>query len=135
VINIILIVFLLAGSLLYSLEYIAKENPNNSELFELAQLVKQNVPKNSLIVATTGNDPTILYLSDRKGWIPSPNAINQTYLFERAKEGATYLVGGYNFVQAYQSSMEEKDKKVIQEIVSQSSHRILSSEKFFLIKL
>jgi 4-amino-4-deoxy-L-arabinose transferase-like glycosyltransferase len=135
VINIILIVFLLAGSLFYSLEYMAKENPNNSELFELAQLVKQNVPKSSLIVATTGNDPTILYLSDRKGWIPSPNSINQTYLSERAREGAKYLVGGYNFVQAYQLSMEEKDQKIIQEIVSQSSYPILNSEKFFLIKL
>jgi hypothetical protein len=31
--------------------------------------------------------------------------------------------------------MEEKDKKAIKEIVSQSSHPILSSEKFFLIKL
>ena len=86
-------------------------------------------------MATTGNDPTILYLSDRKGWIPSPSAINQTYLSERAKEGATYLVGGYNFVQAYQSSIEEKDKKVIQAIVSQSSYPILNTEKFFLIKL
>jgi hypothetical protein len=86
-------------------------------------------------VATTGGDPTILYLSDRKGWIPSPNAINQTYLSERAKEGAKYLVGGYNFVQAYQLSMEEKDKKIIQKIISQSSYRILNSEKFFLIKL
>jgi 4-amino-4-deoxy-L-arabinose transferase-like glycosyltransferase len=135
VINIILVIFLLAGSLFYSLEYMAKENPNDSELFELAQIIKQTTPSNSLIVATTGGDPTILYLSDRKGWIPSPNAINQTYLSERAKEGAKYLVGGYNFVQAYQLSMEEKDKKIIQKIISQSSYRILNSEKFFLIKL
>ncbi|MCL1492564.1 MAG: hypothetical protein M1G31_17655 [Pseudanabaena sp. Salubria-1] len=113
----------------------AKENPNNSELFELAQIVKQTVPKNSLIVATTGNDPTILYLSDRKGWIPSPNAINQTYLSERAKEGAKYLVGGYNFVQAWTKSMEDGDKKNIREVISRSSNLILNSEKFFLIKL
>ncbi|MFZ4555307.1 MAG: ArnT family glycosyltransferase [Pseudanabaena sp.] len=135
VINIILAVFLFTSSLFYSLEYMAKENPNNSELFELAQIIQQTTPSNSLIVATTGGDPTILYLSHRKGWIPSPNAINQTYLSERAKEGATYLVGGYNFVQAYQLSMEEKDKKIIQEIVSKSSYPILNSKKFFLIKL
>jgi 4-amino-4-deoxy-L-arabinose transferase-like glycosyltransferase len=135
IINVIIVVFLLTGSLFYSLEYMTKENPNNSELFELAQIIKQTVPKNSLIIATTGNDPTILYLSDRKGWIPSPNAINQTYLLDRFKDGAKYLVGGYNFVQAYQSSMEEKDKKKIREVVSRSSNSILNSEKFFLIKL
>ena len=134
-INIILVVFVLAGSLFYSIEYMAKENSSGSELFELAQIIKQNVPKDSLIVATTGNDPTLLYLSDRKGWIPSPNSINQTYLSERAREGAKYLVGGYNFVQAYQLSMEEKDQKTIQAIVSQSSYPILNNDKFFLIKL
>ena len=112
-----------------------KENPINSELFELAQIIKQTTPRNSLIVATTGGDPTILYLSDRKGWIPSPNEINQTYLSTRAKEGAKYLLGGYNFVQTYQLFMEEKDRKSIQEIVSKSSSLLLNSEKFFLIKL
>ena len=135
IINVFLIIFLLAGSLFYSLEYMAKENPNNSELFELAQIIKQTTPSNSLIVATTGNDPTILYLSDRKGWNPSPNAINQTYLSERAKEGAKYLVGGYNFVQAWTTSMEDGDKKNIREVISRSSNLILNSEKFFLVKL
>jgi 4-amino-4-deoxy-L-arabinose transferase-like glycosyltransferase len=135
VINIILLIFLITGSIFYSIEYMTKENPINSELFELAQIIKQTTPRNSLIVATTGGDPTILYLSDRKGWIPSPNEINQTYLSTRAKEGAKYLLGGYNFVQTYQLFMEEKDRKSIQEIVSKSSSLLLNSEKFFLIKL
>jgi hypothetical protein len=134
-ISIILVIFLLVGSLFYSLEYIAKENTNDSELFELAQIIKQATPQNSLIVATTGGDPTILYLSNRKGWIPLPSSINLPFLSDKNKEGAKYLVAGYNFVQAYQVSMEEKDKKIIQEIVSQSSHPILSNKKFFLIKL
>ncbi|PZU99314.1 MAG: hypothetical protein DCE90_02010 [Pseudanabaena sp.] len=133
--RIILVIFLTISSLFYSLEYMAKEDPNYSELFELVQIVKQITPQNALIVATTGGDPTILYLSDRKGWIPSPSSINSTYLSDRAKEGAKYLIGGYNFVQAYQLSMEGKDKKLIQEIVYQSPHRILNNEKFFLIKL
>ena len=63
VINIILLIFLITGSIFYSMEYMTKENPINSELFELAQIIKQTTPRNSLIVATTGGDPTILYLS------------------------------------------------------------------------
>ncbi|AFY72274.1 PMT family glycosyltransferase, 4-amino-4-deoxy-L-arabinose transferase [Synechococcus sp. PCC 7502] len=135
IINILLIIFLMAGSLFYSVEYITKENPSNSELFELAQIIKQTVPKNSLIVVTTGNDPTILYLSERKGWIPTPDQINPAYLLDRAKDGAKYLAGGYNFVQTYQLAMAEKDKKIIKEIVSKSSSQLLNSEKFFLVKL
>jgi 4-amino-4-deoxy-L-arabinose transferase-like glycosyltransferase len=135
IINFGLIIFLLSGSIFYSLEYMAKENSSNSELFELAQVINQTIPKNSLIIATTGGDPTILYLSEKKGWIPSPNEINQEYLADRIKDGAKYLVGGYNFVQAYQLSMKESDQKKIREIVSQRSNQIVNNQKFFLVKL
>jgi len=134
-INISLVIFLITGSLFYSLEYMAKENISNSEMFELAKIINKTVPKNSLIVATTRNDPTILYLSHRKGWIPSPSVISQEYLMERTQEGAEYLVGGYNFVEAWTTSMEDTDKKRIHEIISHSSSHILNNEKFFLMKL
>jgi len=138
IVNIGLVVFLFVGSLFYSLEYMAKENPDNSELFEIAQIIKASIPQNSLIVTTTGGDPTILYLSEKKGWIPSPNQIDQVYLTDRVKDGAKYLVGGYNFVQAYQLSMEEADKKKIKQVISQLDYKIVDivdSQKFFLVKL
>jgi hypothetical protein len=135
IVNIGLVLFLLSGSIFYSLDYMDKENPNSSELFELAQIVKERIPKDSLIIVTTGGDPTFLYLSYKKGWATSPSVINQVYLSDRAKEGAKYLVGGYNFVETWTTSMEETDKKKIQEVVAQSPYQILTSNKFFLIKL
>jgi 4-amino-4-deoxy-L-arabinose transferase-like glycosyltransferase len=135
IVNIGLIFFLFTALIFYSLEYIDKENPNSSELFELAQIIKKRIPKDSLIIVTTGGDPTLLYLSHKKGWIVSPNIINQVYLSDRIKDGAKYLVGGYNFVQTYTTSMKDADKKKIQEIVAQSPSQILNSNKFFLIKL
>ena len=130
-----LVIFLSIASIFYSYEYMAKEVPQDSDLFELAQIVKQKVPKDSLIIATTGGDPTILYLSHHKGWVPSPEEVTKEYLSNRVKDRAEYFLGGYNFVQTWQTSMPKVDRERIQGIVSGSQSKIIDTKRFFLIKL
>lgn len=75
--------------------YMNSEDPKKSEVYELSQLIKHYTEENSLIIAVDNNDPTMLYLSNRKGWHMGSGSDweNREFLYEKINNGASYLAG------------------------------------------
>lgn len=61
-------------------------------VYKLAQKVEQITKETDLIISV-GGDPTLLYLSHRKGWRALPRQIDDALLNNRASSGATCLAG------------------------------------------
>jgi 4-amino-4-deoxy-L-arabinose transferase-like glycosyltransferase len=109
--------------------YMRKEDPPSSETFQLAEMVKQKTAEHDLIIAVDGNDPTLLYLSHRKGWHALPDQLNQSFLSERIKRGAKYLVGDHK-------SFEEKSaQQELKSVLSDNYQVLFDDGRSFIIKL
>ena len=83
------------------LDYWSKENPERSDIWAQAQQIKNATPKNKPLISVTAGDPTLLYLSDRKGWLLTPEAVNKDLLSNLKKEGASAVVGSWNKIENY----------------------------------
>lgn len=81
--------------------YMKYEDPKNSQEFKLAQKVQLLTQKGSLLIALDAIDPTILYLSDRKGWHLMPGELTIGNLELRKKMGAGYFIGLKKFIRSY----------------------------------
>jgi hypothetical protein len=93
---------LLATSLvILSVDYWARERPATDPTWALAQRVRQETPAGALLVSVTGGDPTLLYLSHRKGWLQQPEAVDAALLRQRQLEGATHVVGLWQRIESY----------------------------------
>ena len=95
------------------LDYWSKENPNKSDIWAQAQEIKTTTPKNKPLISVTAGDPTLLYLSERKGWLVTPEAVNNELLSALRKEGASAVVGSWNKIENYS---EFKDGPVKQKL-------------------
>lgn len=91
---------LVTGSIIYATGYMSVEKPEQSELIKLADQIKSITPKDALVISSTGGDPTLLYLSDRQGWLIDRD-INEKYISSKQKLGAKYLVGSFDFIENY----------------------------------
>ena len=78
-----------------------------------AQEIKTTTPKNKPLISVTAGDPTLLYLSERKGWLVTPEAVNDELLSALKKEGASAVVGSWNKIENYS---EFKDGPVKQKL-------------------
>ncbi|MBM3125724.1 MAG: phospholipid carrier-dependent glycosyltransferase [Chloroflexi bacterium] len=88
-------IFISSAYAYYSI-YFQGEDPRKSLDYELAQHVRSQTEKGSLIVAIDGGDPTLLYLSERKGWHGTfTEILDKEYLDQLISEGAKYVVGSY----------------------------------------
>lgn len=77
--------------------YIQHEDKESSAELKLAERVKELTEEGALIItADRTGDPTILYLSHRKGWRTQVSSIDDTFIGERVKKGAKYLVGNHS---------------------------------------
>ncbi len=125
---------LVASTAFYSIDYRSKENVDRSLVFELAQQVKYNTEPNSKIIATTGGDPSLLYLAHRKGWIVNPIALTPDWVKDKQKQGATYLVGSFGFVESYVLALDENQRRAIETVI-QSQGRRFQEKDNFIVKL
>jgi hypothetical protein len=93
----ILIFIILAGiivprsyKLLYPSMYTLSEHP--IRVLNLAKLIKENTPKDSLIITATGHGlPEALYYADRRGWHIDYNEATINKLRQYAQNGATHF--------------------------------------------
>ncbi|MTJ07593.1 glycosyltransferase family 39 protein [Anabaena sp. UHCC 0204] len=122
------------GSIIYSVDYMFKESTDKSEVIKLAQLVKQNTEPRSLIISTTGGDPTLLYLSHQKGWLINHSDITEEYIISRIKLGANYLVGSFKFVESYNLFVNDDQKQKITSILKKYPNTV-ENENSFISKL
>ena len=125
-----IILTFISSAAFYSIDYIAKENPTTSPVFALAQQIKASTEPNALVIATTGGDPTLLYLSHRKGWLINPANVTSTGLAQNIEQGAEYLVGSFDFVESYTGSMGEGEQQVIRNVLQQYPNTIESSRQY-----
>jgi 4-amino-4-deoxy-L-arabinose transferase-like glycosyltransferase len=109
---------LITGSLIYSLDYMQIEKTDKSAVFQLAQQVKSITPKNELIISSTGGDPTLLYLTDHRGWLVNPKDLTTDFIASKKKLGATYLVGSFNLIESYNKKVDDNQKQKINHILS-----------------
>ena len=125
---------LTASSTIYIIDYMFKERIDKSAVLQLSQQVKQNTEAESLIISSTGSDPTLLYLSHRKGWLINHSDVTEEYILSRAKFGAKYLVGSFNFVESYNLVVNDNQKQAINNILNKYPN-LLKDGVNFIAKL
>jgi 4-amino-4-deoxy-L-arabinose transferase-like glycosyltransferase len=104
-----------------------KEDIRFSDKFELSKYVKHYTKKNSLIIAIDKGDPTLLYLSDRKGWRAHPEQINNSFLDKKIQRGAKYVVGTYEVFGKFPQKLKL--------LLSSRYQVILDNRIFFIVKI
>ncbi|TAE57490.1 MAG: hypothetical protein EAZ76_12585 [Nostocales cyanobacterium] len=123
---------IITGSLIYTIDYMFKENSNKSATYQLAQIVKQKTEPKSLMIFTTGGDPTLMYLSHRKGWLINPSQLTSEYLETQIKSGAKYLISSFKFIESYKFYVDENQKQNILNILTKYPN-ILKNENQELV--
>ena len=124
------------------IDYWDLENPNNQPVWHTADLVKNNTNSSDLIISVTGGDPTLLYLSDRNGWLISPVNLNQKRILEWKNEGAKFIAGSWEVIESYNSFSDIELKEDMRQIFCSSSINFKFSqnacntkEKSYLVRL
>ena len=107
-----------------------KERTNNSDVFQLAQIIKKNIKSDSLTIFTTGGDPTLMYLSHRKGWLVAPSHITEEDIMSKTKLGANYLAGSFKFVESYNLFVDDDQKHKVNNILSKYPSLINNKDAF-----
>ncbi|PZO57998.1 MAG: hypothetical protein DCF15_06180, partial [Phormidesmis priestleyi] len=130
-----LVVTLLTGSAIYTIDYMLPENPASSAVYLLAELVNKYTPPNAKVLTTTGGDPTLLYLSHRKGWMISPEEVSPERLSAAVGDGADFLVGSYEIVQSYADFTDESQKENIRELLEDRPSPLVNNEISFIAPL
>jgi 4-amino-4-deoxy-L-arabinose transferase-like glycosyltransferase len=90
------VIVLLSFILIPVLSFLRIQNTLRSEtydsnVFKIADAVKQNSIANDLIVTVCDGNPIYLYISQRKGWTIVPQNIDEAYLKEKCINGARLL--------------------------------------------
>ncbi|NJL86944.1 MAG: hypothetical protein HC886_14805 [Leptolyngbyaceae cyanobacterium SM1_1_3] len=126
---------LTTGSVIYSLDYMRREAIDSSDVYALAQQVKALTPTKALIVSATGGDPTLLYLSHRRGWLIHPDALSAAQLDAFSAEGADYLVGSYSTIESYTSFDNSAQKQAIRTLIDNRYRPVINSDQFFIVDI
>ena len=77
----------------------------------------------------TAGDPTMLYLSDRKGWLISPKDISKKTIIKFKEKGAKYISGSWEVIESYNKFSDEKVKSNINKILCNSSNSLETLRK------
>jgi 4-amino-4-deoxy-L-arabinose transferase-like glycosyltransferase len=108
--------------LILGVDYWGREQPAGDPTWALAQRVRRETPAGALLVSVTGGDPTLLYLSHRKGWLQQPGAVDAALLQQRQLEGATHVVGLWKRIESYQPFTDGPDKARLRRLLDGDSH-------------
>jgi hypothetical protein len=105
----------ITGSIIYITGYMSAEKPAQSDVLKFAEQVKSMTPKDALIVSSTGGDPTLLYLADRRGWVVNRDATAEL-ISSKQKLGAEYLVGSFDLIENYHRLDDNQQQATNREI-------------------
>ena len=135
VLSALLVLTLITSAAIYTIDYVWEENPANSEVAYLSLIVNKYVPEGSKILATTGSDPTMLYLANRKGWMISPEEVTPERIESAIEDGADYFVGSYEIVENYAEFADESQKENIRQILNERYPAIVNDSRTFVSAL
>lgn len=130
-----LALMIVAGSAIYTIDYMMPEALGRSEVYALAQQVQANTPANARVVAVTAGDPNLLYLADRKGWLTGPGEVTQEFVEAKAAAGADYLVGSYQVVESHSAFTNEAQKAAIRSLIDDHLDAVIQTERFYIARL
>ncbi|MGB3296795.1 MAG: glycosyltransferase family 39 protein [Phormidesmis sp.] len=130
-----LVLTLVTGSTIYTIDYMLPEIPANSTVYLLADLVDKYTPSNAKVLTTTGGDPTLLYLSHLKGWMISPEEVSAERLKAAVDDGADFFVGSYKIVQSYADFTDESQQETIRELLKQGPFPLVNDKVSFIAPL
>ena len=120
-INLFISLLCFASLIILKLDYWDLENPHNQPVWHTADLVRKSTNNSDLIVSVTGADPTLLYLSNRKGWLMSPENINYKILSELRNQGAKYIAGSWEVIESYNRFVDNRQKENLKQMFCGSS--------------
>lgn len=132
---VVIVLTLITGSAIYTIDYMWPENPSDSKVYELAEQVRRFTPPDAKVLTTTGGDPTLLYLAHRHGWMISPAEVTPERLDAAAGDGASFFVGSYEIVQSYADFVDESQKETIRELVEAGRSPVVNNESVFITRL
>ncbi len=114
----IIVIILFTGSMIMlNIDYWKLENPINSAVWQNSKIIKKYTERDALVVGVTYGDPTLLYLSSRKGWLVSPYILDRKKLLDFKRKGANYLTGSWDVVQSYNSFNDSKAKQELRDLI------------------
>ena len=77
------------------------ENRAAAELRETSTLLAAETDENDLILfLQPSHDPSLLYACDRRGWLAMPSELDEAFLLDKVRRGATYVFGTHESVEA-----------------------------------
>lgn len=90
-----LLAFVVFSGIRHYKHIVREERPEVSPSYRLSEKVRELTEKDSLVVTVTDGDPTILYLSKRKGWVSNPDNVGEPVFDSLVQQGAGYVAGVY----------------------------------------
>ena len=119
-INIFIALLFISSLIMLKLDYWNKELPIRQPVWDTSQLIKNNTNKSDLIISITGGDPTLLYLSNRKGWLVSPMEITEQKILELKDDGAKFIAGSWDVIESYNRFSDEEVKRQLSKLLCSS---------------
>jgi 4-amino-4-deoxy-L-arabinose transferase-like glycosyltransferase len=71
--------------------FMKSENPN-ATIFKFSNDISSKVNENDLIIYPSDGNPTLLFLSNRRGWILNPVDLTSEHISEKKDQGAKYII-------------------------------------------
>lgn len=91
------IIVCIVGTVIISLvtyrNWLYQEDPGKSTPFQAAHVARDQIPKDSLVIAVDKGNPMMLYYARKKGWHSFPQDLSFSWIQAHAKDGAEYIFG------------------------------------------
>jgi len=128
----LLFLFLL-GTLITGLwRYLGNLRNEERELGRIHPLIEETrtrIPEKALVISFGSNDPSLLYLSHRKGWVANPNEISESLFAERIRLGGRHILGAAVFFDGVSW------KKVLEPFLPHPYRIVFDQDGSFIVKV
>jgi len=118
--KILLTLITIVSLIVLNFDYFAIERDQIKIWMPLANEIRKALPINGKLVSITGNDPTLLNLARRQGWLISLDEINESNIKNWSKNGAYYLVGSLDWSEFYTPLDNQISKKKLDKYLCNS---------------
>ncbi|MEZ4688818.1 MAG: hypothetical protein R3A12_01010 [Ignavibacteria bacterium] len=105
-----------------------KSENYDATIFKFSNDIKLKVNKDDLIIYPSDGNPTLLYLSNRKGWILNPVELTSEQISEKKDQGAKYIVSEKKVFET------EKQKENLKNIYN-NYEIIIDNDEYFIASL
>lgn len=105
-----------------------KSETMEATVFKMANDVKECSGKEEKFITFSDNNPTMLYIINRKGWVAPSTELNEQFIKERETKGAAFIIGE-------KSVLKNNEERVNLEKIKAENIIIKDTPEYFIIKL